>query len=82
MHISSSSTFLDVHTTALIYFAKPLLELAKKMAAEFAKKTSLAREYRHHPLLYSTPSYQVIEGFRSTFATVLNRRLNGLIDAI
>lgn len=51
------------------------------MAAEFAKNFS-TRDYRHHPLLYSASFCQVIEGFRSTFATELNRRLDGLIGAI
>ena len=82
MHINRSSIVLDLRTNVLISFAKPFLELVKINGCGVCKETSLAREYRDHPLLYSGPSYQVIEGFRSTFATVLNRRLDGLIGAI
>lgn len=68
--------------TIFISFAKPLLELAKNKWLRSLQKTSLTRDYRHHPLLCAASFCQVIEGFRSTFATELNRRLDGLIGAI
>ena len=51
-----------------------------RMAAELAKK--LFEEDRIDLVLCFAPSCQVVEGFRSTFAAVLGRRLNGQIGAV
>lgn len=51
-----------------------------RMAAELASR--LLEQDRIDLVLCFAPSCQVVEGFRSTFATVLGRRLDGQIGAV
>lgn len=51
-----------------------------RMAAELASR--LLEQDRIDLVLCFAPSSQVVEGFRSTFATVLGRRLDGQIGAV
>ncbi|HFX1248787.1 diguanylate cyclase [Pseudomonas indoloxydans] len=51
-----------------------------RMAAELASR--LIEQGRIDLVLCFAPSCQVVEGFRSTFATVLGRRLDGQIGAV
>ena len=50
------------------------------MAAELARR--LLGQGKIDLVLCFAPSCQVVDGFRSTFATVLGRRLDGLIGAV
>jgi len=50
------------------------------MAAELARR--LLEQGKIDLVLCFAPSCQVVDGFRSTFATVLGRRLDGLIGAV
>ncbi|WP_353742843.1 DEAD/DEAH box helicase family protein [Pseudomonas fluorescens] len=51
-----------------------------RMAAELARR--LLEQGKIDLVLCFAPSCQVVDGFRSTFATVLGRRLDGLIGAV
>ncbi|MDM9652468.1 DEAD/DEAH box helicase [Stutzerimonas kunmingensis] len=51
-----------------------------RMAAELAR--CLLEQGKIDLVLCFAPSCQVVEGFRSTFATVLNRRIDGLLGAV
>lgn len=51
-----------------------------RMAAELAR--CLLEQGKIDLVLCFAPSCQVVEGFRSTFATVLNRRMDGLLGAV
>ncbi|MCS9168553.1 DEAD/DEAH box helicase family protein, partial [Pseudomonas aeruginosa] len=51
-----------------------------RMAAELASR--LLEQDRIDLVLCFAPSCQVVEGFRSTFAAVLGRRLDGQIGAV
>ncbi|MED6045532.1 diguanylate cyclase, partial [Pseudomonas aeruginosa] len=51
-----------------------------RMAAELASR--LLEQDRIDLVLCFAPSCQVVEGFRSTFSTVLGRRLDGQIGAV
>jgi superfamily II DNA or RNA helicase len=51
-----------------------------RMAAELARR--LLEQGKIDLVLCFAPSCQVVEGFRSTFATALGRRLDGLLGAV
>ncbi|MFZ5957230.1 DEAD/DEAH box helicase [Pseudomonas knackmussii] len=70
------------HYTAMPHFFCQATPGAGKtwMAAELAR--SLLQRRKIDLVLCFAPSCQVVESFRSTFSTVLGRRLDGLIGAI
>lgn len=75
------NTALEHFTSTPHFFCQATPGAGKtRMAAELASR--LLKEDRIDLVLCFAPSCQVVEGFRSTFATVLGRRLDGQIGAV
>lgn len=75
------SIALDRYTHYPHFFCQATPGAGKtRMAAELAKQ--LLQQGAIDLILCFAPSCQVVDGFRSTFATVLNHRIDGLIGAI
>ncbi len=76
-----TDTALEHFTATPHFFCQATPGAGKtRMAAELARR--LLEQDRIDLVLCFAPSCQVVEGFRSTFATVLGRRLDGLLGAV
>ena len=79
--LSCINTALEHFTVTPHFFCQATPGAGKtRMAAELASR--LLEQDRIDLVLCFAPSCQVVEGFRSTFATVLGRRLDGQIGAV
>ncbi|HBP6125385.1 TPA: DEAD/DEAH box helicase family protein, partial [Pseudomonas aeruginosa] len=79
--LSCIDTALEHFTATPHFFCQATPGAGKtRMAAELASR--LLEQDRIDLVLCFAPSSQVVEGFRSTFATVLGRRLDGQIGAV
>lgn len=79
--LSCINTALEHFTVTPHFFCQATPGAGKtRMAAELASR--LLEQDRIDLVMCFAPSCQVVEGFRSTFATVLGRRLDGQIGAV
>jgi len=79
--LSCIGTALEHFTSTPHFFCQATPGAGKtRMAAELASR--LLEQDRIDLVLCFAPSCQVVEGFRSTFAAVLGRRLDGQIGAV